>query len=105
MTPQAMRIIASHPSNSEDQSITGSFRNVGPQVFVSYCFRDKETASRDRGAKTKGKVERPSATSGKTSSSAGAFATLKWPRQTGSISDCPANSFARVRKAAGERNA
>lgn len=22
-----------------------SFRNVGPQVFVSYCFKDKETAS------------------------------------------------------------
>ena len=23
-----------------------SFRNVGPQVFISYCFKDKETALR-----------------------------------------------------------
>jgi hypothetical protein len=26
--------------------MTGSFRNVGPQVFISYCFKDRETASR-----------------------------------------------------------
>jgi TIR domain len=26
--------------------MTDSFRNVGPQVFISYCFKDKETALR-----------------------------------------------------------